>query len=99
MSDLSLTHPAPRPPKAGRFRAPTDEAPAARRAPMSHQTDMMPNAARKNSPLASWCHWRWANLSSLSQRGRSSGWGRRPRIEVPSVASMFSPSMRRYVVR
>ena len=32
MSDLSLTHPAPRPPKAGRFRAPTDEAPAARRA-------------------------------------------------------------------
>ena len=39
-----------------------------------------------------------ANCSSRSQRGRSSGRGRRPRMDAPRVASMFSPSTSRYVV-
>src|SRR6188508_951058 len=55
-------------------------------------------AARKNNPWAGWSQRSRANWSSRSHRGRSSGRGRRPRIEVPRVASMFSPSMSTYVV-
>src|SRR6478735_8905738 len=36
---------------------------------------------------------------SRSHRGRSSGCGRRPRIAVPKVASMFSPSTSTQVMR
>src|SRR5699024_2574572 len=57
------------------------------------------STARKNRPLTGWCHDISAWWRSLFQRGRSSGCGRRPRTETPSVASMFSPSTRRYVVR
>ena len=49
--------------------------------------------------VAGWSHRSWAKCSSRSHRGRSSGRGRRPRMEVPRVASMFSPSTRTYVVR
>ena len=55
-------------------------------------------AARKNSPTGGWPQRSRANSSSRSQRGRSSGRGRRPRIDAPRVASMFSPSTSRYVV-
>ena len=41
-------------------------------------------AARKNRPRAGRPHSSSANCSSRSQRGRSSGWGLRERIEVPS---------------
>ena len=57
-----------------------------------------PLTARKNSPIAGWPHVVSANSSSRSQRGRSCGAGRRPNT-CPSVASMFSPSIRTYVVR
>lgn len=55
-------------------------------------------AFRKKSPFTSWPHCCCANASTRSQRGRWSGAGRAPRIAVPSVASMFSPSTTTYVV-
>ena len=58
---------------------------------------MLVDALRKNRPRTSWPQASLAKAMSRSHRGRSSGCGRRPRIEVPSVASMFSPSTRRYV--
>src|SRR5690606_32235728 len=56
-------------------------------------------ALRKNSGTTSEPHTLLANLVIRSQRGRSSGLGRRFSTFMPSVASMFSPSTRRYVVR
>ncbi len=53
-------------------------------------------ALRKNSPRTSSApHAARAWSSTRSQRGRCSGAGRAPRIEPPSVASMFSPSTSR----
>src|SRR6478609_2105339 len=56
-------------------------------------------ALRKKSPVTGWPQVRSANSVTRSQRGRSSGAGRRPRRELPSVASMFSPSTRTKVRR
>src|SRR5215217_5691699 len=56
-------------------------------------------ALRKNRPTAGWSHVVSANAVSRSQRGRSSGWGRRWKRAVPRVASMFSPSTSRNVRR
>src|SRR3954452_16332715 len=56
-------------------------------------------ALRKKSPVTGWPQVRSANSVTRSQRGRSSGAGRRPSRELPSVASMFSPSTRTNVRR
>src|SRR6478752_4888240 len=56
-------------------------------------------ALRKKRPVTGWPQVRSANSVTRSQRGRSSGAGRRPRSELPSVASMFSPSTRTKVRR
>src|SRR4051794_19142054 len=56
-------------------------------------------ALRKNRPTAGWPHRASANAVSRSQRGRSSGSGRRWKRAVPRVASMFSPSTSRNVRR
>src|SRR5262245_43922348 len=57
------------------------------------------DAFRKNSALHGADHSLAANSLMRSQRGRCSGVGRMPpRIALPSVASMFSPSTSRYVV-
>src|SRR6478752_368153 len=56
-------------------------------------------ALRKNRPVTGWSHSSSAYVVTRSQRGRSSGRGRRPSRELPSVASMFSPSTRTKVRR
>lgn len=56
-------------------------------------------AFRKNRPRVCWFHCAARNARMRSHRGRSSGWGRRRGSSLPSVASMFSPSMSTQVVR
>src|SRR6478735_10877917 len=58
-----------------------------------------PVALRKKRPVTGWSRTCSAKAVTRSQRGRSSGVGRRPRRELPSVASMFSPSTRTKVRR
>src|SRR6478609_2039869 len=58
-----------------------------------------PDALRKKRPVAGWPRICSAYAVNRSQRGRSSGAGRRPSRELPSVASMFSPSTRTKVRR
>ena len=50
--------------------------------------------ARKNRPWTGCDQVPSAKVSNRSHRGRSLGCGRRPKIEAPRVASMFSPSTR-----